>query len=79
MNPSIPSRVTMIVTCVDGTKHKFEFAPQSDLTNQAGRIERMLDAPNIVLELADRMMVIPVTSIRPSRPSSPTARCAMCG
>lgn len=62
--PSIPNRVTMIVTCVDGTKHKFEFQPRPDLTNQAGRIEQMLEAPNLVLELTDRMMVIPTHSIR---------------
>ena len=64
MNTPRPVIVKMIVTCTDGTVHKFEFTPRQDMTNQAGRIEKMLEAPNLVLELADRMMVIPISSVR---------------
>jgi len=59
-----PTTVTMIVRLVDGSIHRFQFPVENaGDANLASRIERVLEAHDLVIELDGRLLVIPQHSI----------------
>lgn len=58
------SPTQMIIRLVDGTVHRLRFTPADDDDVQlAGRIEKALQTQDLVVELGDRLLVIPMHSI----------------
>ena len=56
--------VTIIVRLVDGTVHRFQFPVENaGDVNLASRIERVLEAHDLLIELDGRLLVIPQHSI----------------
>ncbi len=64
MNFVEPGKVTMTVTYMDGKVREFDFTPLPDVSNQTARLDSILGAPNLVLELENRLMVIPMENVR---------------
>ncbi len=65
MSNANPSAVTMIVRLVDGSVQRFQFPAEKegDELTLASRIEKALQAQDLVLELGGRLLVIPKHSI----------------
>ena len=58
------SKTTMIVQLVDGSVRRFRFSSDgSDDVTLGSRIEKALETQELVLELGDRLLVIPMHSI----------------
>ena len=58
------SPTQMIIRLVDGNVHRLRFTPADDDEVQlAGRIEKALQTQDLVVELGDRLLVIPMHSI----------------
>jgi len=54
----------MIVRLVDGSIHRFQFSDEKgDETTLATRVERALEAHDLVIELGGRLLVIPQHSM----------------
>jgi len=64
MNNPKPTTMTLNVRLVDGSIRRFQFPAENegDL-NLATRIERALEAHDLVIELGDRLLVFPQHSI----------------
>jgi hypothetical protein len=59
-----PQPITMIVRLTDGSVHRVRFIPSDEDDLQlANRIEKALQAHDLVLELGGRLLVIPKHSI----------------
>lgn len=58
------SSTQMIIRLVDGNVHRLRFTPEDDDDVQlASRVEKALQTNDVVLELGDRLLVIPKHSI----------------
>jgi hypothetical protein len=56
--------VSMIVRLTDGSIHRFQFSDEKgDEVTLASRVERALEAHDLVIELDGRLLVIPKSSI----------------
>src|SRR6266403_4407101 len=63
MNKTIPSTVT--IHFIDGTTQGFEFeAPEIDPMTSATRLEKFLVREQLQIHLSDRVLVIPMRSIK---------------
>ena len=63
MNKTIPSTVT--IHFIDGTTQGFEFeAPEIDPMTSASRLEKFLVREQLQIHLSDRVLVIPMGSIK---------------
>ena len=63
MNKLNPPIERMTVRLIDGSTHRFQFAEGGDAIQLASRIEKAFQAHDLVLELSDRLLVIPRHSI----------------
>lgn len=54
----------LTVRYVNGKEEKFEFTREEDALNIASRIKDALSANQIILELEDRVLIIPFQSIQ---------------
>ena len=54
---------TMTIRYVNGTEQKFEYTREENALNIASRIQDALSANQVLLELEDRVMIIPFQSI----------------
>jgi len=64
MRNTKPVTITMIVRLTDGSNHRFQFSDEKgDEVTLASRIERALEAHDLVIELDGRLMIIPKSSI----------------
>ncbi|MFQ5936094.1 MAG: hypothetical protein ACE5LB_06790 [Acidiferrobacterales bacterium] len=55
---------TMKIRFTDGTEQNFEFPQQGPETNMAARIQEMVSSKVLMLELEDRVVVIPYQNIQ---------------
>ena len=72
MKEETKAEVTILYT--NGTKQKFEFPRQEDTYNIAARIHEALKANQILLELEDRVLVIPFQNIQSLEIKPPPAK-----
>jgi len=63
MNKLNPPIERMIVRLVDGSTHRFQFTEGGDAVQLASRMEKAFQAQDLVVELSDRLLVIPRHSI----------------
>ncbi len=57
-------KAVLTVRYVDGSEEKFEFSRRADDLSSAGRIQEALSANQILLELEDRVLIIPFQNVR---------------
>jgi hypothetical protein len=57
------TRAAMIIRFVSGKELRFAFDREEDQVQAAQRIQEALSAQNLVVELPDRAMVIPISNI----------------
>ncbi|MBW1749100.1 MAG: hypothetical protein JRJ37_00065 [Deltaproteobacteria bacterium] len=65
---------TLIIQYVNGTEQKFEFDRLEDDSSVVSRVQELLSANQIILELEDRIVVIPIQNIQSMEVLPPPAR-----
>ena len=64
----------LTVHYTDGTEQRFEYARAKEDANLAALIQEALESNQLVIELQDRMLVIPMQSIKTIEISPPPAK-----
>lgn len=54
----------MVIRYVNGNEQRFEFERQEDALNVASQIKEVLSADQLMLELEDRLLVIPFQNVQ---------------
>jgi len=67
-------KVTLTIQYVTGSVQKFEYPRQEDTFNVATRIQEMSKANFLILELADKALVIPYQNIQAIEISPPPVK-----
>ena len=67
-------KVRFIIRYVDGTKHKFEYIQEEDRLDTASRIQQALSANQVLLDLGDRILIVPFQNIKSIEISPPPAK-----
>jgi hypothetical protein len=59
-------KITLKIYYMNGNHESFEFFPNPDVSklNTVSRIHKILDSQQIILELPDQVVVIPMSSIQ---------------
>ena len=71
------NRGIMTIRYVNGTEQKYEYArfkDDSDILSAASRIQDMLKANQILLELEDRFLIIPLQNVLSIETSPPPVK-----
>jgi hypothetical protein len=53
----------MVIRYVNGNEQRFEFERQEDALNIASRIKEVLSADQLMLELEDKILIIPFQNV----------------
>lgn len=61
---STGDKAVMTIKSLDGSEQKFEVTQQKEEFSLAGRIEEVLKQNQLVIELEDRMITIPIQNIK---------------
>lgn len=65
------SKGMMTIRYVNGNENRFEFTRVDDTMNVATRIKEVLSANQIMLELEDRVLIIPLQNVQSIEVSPP--------
>jgi hypothetical protein len=57
------SMTCMVIRYVNGNEQRFEFERQEDVLNLASQIKEVLSADQLMLELEDRLLIIPFQNV----------------
>ncbi len=68
------SKVTITIRYVNGSEQKFEGIREKNETNLASRIQNALNANQLLLELEDKVLVIPFHNIQSIEISPPPSK-----
>ena len=64
----------LTIRYMNGTKQKFEYTRTEDALNVASRIQDVLKGNQLLLELEDRFLIIPLNNIQSIEVSPPPAK-----
>lgn len=64
----------LTITYVNGTVQKFEYTRMEDASSVASRIQEALKGNQILLEMEDRFMIIPLNNIQSLEVSPPPTK-----
>ncbi len=65
---------TLTIRYMNGTEQKFEYTRTEDALNVASRIQEVLKGNQVLLELEDRFLIIPMSNIQSIEVSPPPAK-----
>ncbi len=49
---------------IDGSKMEFEYVREDEVTNIATRIEKAIESNEVLIELEDRLLVVPLNNLK---------------
>jgi len=58
------NKYTLTIKYLNGNEEKFEFLPQIDQVNMVSRLTKILDSNQIILELEDKIVLIPIPTVQ---------------
>ncbi len=64
----------LTIRYVNGTKQKFEYIRQGDTANIASNIREVLNANQLLLELGDRVLIVPFQNVQSIELSPPPVK-----